>query len=159
MRRVMDHPEGIDQVVGPCRKAARKLLGIRVMELDLPPQAVDLGSGSSQLQGFGREIDSRDSGSLARKVDRVRADAASDFQYLFPLPAGEVGKLGDVGLDLVLPGLDLIIITASSYLERGMTDVTGTPIPVIPDMLDRDLVERRHGARESRFRLWLPIAE
>ena len=134
-RSVVDYAEGIDQVVGLDRDEGAQLFGVAGAKADAVLQAEDAGALAGEGHGFIGEIDGGDLGAVTREVDGVGADAAADFEDLFSAPALEVCKGGNVGLDQIFAGFDLVEIFFRAYRLCRVTDVAGTVIPVVPDAI------------------------
>src|SRR5207302_3936148 len=67
-----------------------------------------------------------------------------DLEHAPAAPAFEVGEARDMRLYEVLPRLDLVEVLPATDGSGRMADVAGATIPVVPDLLDWHLVERRH---------------
>src|SRR6266480_1231852 len=87
---------------------------------------------------FGEHLNLR---ARPRKINRVRADAAPDFQNFLPAPAFELRKSRNVIFDEVLARLDLVKIFFRANRRGRVPDVAGTAVPVIPDARDFHIAE------------------
>ncbi len=139
VRGVMDYAEGVDQVVRLDGDEGGKLFGIAGAEADAVLQAEDFGALASEGHRFIGEVDGGDLGAVAGEVDRVGADAAANFQDFLAAPVLEVGEGGDVRFDQIFSGFDFVEIFFGADRLRGMADVAGTIVPVVPNAVDLDV--------------------
>lgn len=146
VRRVVNHPKGINQVIRLDGNESAELLGIARAETDTVLESEYGGACAGELHGFVGEVHSGDLSASTGKVDGVRADAASDFQDPFAAPALELGERGNVRLNEVFASFDLVEIFPGADDSRRVADVAGTGVPVIADAGDFDVDE---GHRES----------
>ena len=156
VRRVVNHAEGINQIVGRDGHEAAQLFGVAAIKLHLDLNAVNGGSLTGERDGFFREIDTGDLRAVTREIYGVGADAAADFENRFAAPALEIGEGGNVRLDAILAGFDFVKIFLGADRLRRVTDVTGTRVPVILDASDGDFF-KSHGEREGRSADWFRL--
>lgn len=142
MRGVVDDAERVDEVVRLDGHKARELFGVAGIEADLILKAEDGCTGAGKLHGFFGEIDGRDFNAAAGEVDGVGADAAADFENFFAAPTVELGESGDVRLDEIFAGFDFVEILPRADGRRGVADIAGTAVPIIPDAGDFHFGER-----------------
>jgi len=83
---------------------------------------------------------------MPRKIDRVSTYSAADFEDPLVSPPFKLRETGYVGLDEILASLDFIKIFSRTNGFWRMPDVTGTPVPVLPHMLNLR-VRESHGIR------------
>src|SRR6266581_41070 len=81
MRRVVDDSKRINQVIGFGGQYAGKRLTASVQKLDAVSQTIDLGAFAGHLERLLGKVHCGYPGSVASKIDRVRADAAANFQH------------------------------------------------------------------------------
>src|SRR5262249_2184033 len=87
----------------------------------------------------------------AGKVDRVGADPAADLEHALPLPPIEFDERGNVRLNEVLPGLDLVEVLLRADRLIRMSDIAGARIPVLLDGLDRRFHRRLRQLSSKRY--------
>jgi hypothetical protein len=139
---MMNHAEGIHQIESLCREDVRKLFGVAHVYGDTVAESIHLNAPARDVCGRVRQFDRCDSGSGAREVDRIGADAAPDLEHALAGPPGELGETGDVRFDEILALLDLIEVLARADRFRRVPDIAGPHVPIRADRVDRDIGER-----------------
>src|SRR5579883_161280 len=108
----MNDAEGIDKIVWLRGNIRTQLLSVRLHKTNPVRQSKQFCALSSELERFLRQINGCYRGAGTREIHRVRANAAADFEHLFPSPSSEISKSGNMGLNEVLPFLHLVEIFA-----------------------------------------------
>ena len=104
------------------------------------------GSLFRDLQRLVGKIDGCDLGTGPRKIHRIRADAAADFQDPLPTPTLELGKAGNVRLYKIFPLLHFIEVLAGTQRLLRMANIAWTRIPIGLDGLNIWFNRRFHDA-------------
>ena len=152
MRRVVNHAEGVHQVVMLHRDRLAQLLRVGLEEADAVFEAEDLGPLARHFQRFLGQVHRGDLGAGAREVDGIGADAAADFQHLLALPPLKIGEPWNMRLHHVLARLDFVEVLARADRLGRVPDVAGARIPVLPDRGNRGLRKgcgRLHGSGKT----------
>ncbi len=133
---VVNDTEGVHEIVGRWADELRQPLGIRLDELDAVRDAEQLRALPRKLERTARQIHGGHRGASAREVDRVGAESAANFQHAFAGPPLMLGKAGNVGLDMVLSGFNLIEVLAGSDTLRRVTEIARPAVPIRANTLD-----------------------
>src|SRR5438309_8511027 len=141
MWRVVNHAEGVDQIVRLDRNEAGEFFGVARAESNSVFQPKDGGACAGQLHGFLGEIDGGYLRSGAGIVNRICPNAAADFEHLFAAPPLELCKPGDMVFHEVLAGSHLVKVFLRADGCSRMTNVTRATIPVVPYPRDFDFVK------------------
>src|SRR5882762_2860353 len=133
IRRVMNYPEGVNQIVPLWVNESAQLFGIARAESDALFHSEHRGTLAGQLHRLLGKVHGRDLRSRPRKIDRVRPDAAPDLEYFLSAPPLEIRESRNVIFHEIFPRFHLVEVFLRPHRRGRMPDVTGTAVPIIPD--------------------------
>src|SRR5581483_663830 len=141
VRRVMDDAERVHEVVLLDWDERRQLLRVPVVKRDPVGKTEYFGALLRDAHRLVGQLGDRHLGAVPREIDGVGADPASDLEHAPVAPTWKFGEAGNVGLDKVLASLDLVEVLLAPDGLRRVSDVAGPAVPVLADLLDRDVLE------------------